>query len=259
MKKYLILFLCLILLYKVNAQTNDATETEVGITEHLGSVITLDYNYINDKNEKVTLRQLINKPTIFSFVYFDCPNICSPYLEGVGQVISKTDLKLGTDYQVITLSFNYRDTPEKAKEKKENFTKKYSKGNTEGWIFLTTDSITIFKTINAFGYKVKVTGFDFVHPSAIVAVSPTGKITRYLYGIEFLPFDFKMAITEAAKEQARPSIQKVLQFCYSYDPKEQRYALDFIKLTGVITLIILVIFAIVLIIRKKRKNNLNGE
>src|ERR1035437_104021 len=199
---------------------------EVGVIEHLGKTIPLDLTFVNEKSDTVTLKQLINKPTILSFVYFDCPGLCSPLLEGVGSVIQKTDLVLGKDYQVITISFNFRDTPEKAKAKKARFTERYAKGNSDGWIFLTTDSATIFNITHSTGFITKAVGLDFVHPSAVIAVSPTGMITRYLYGITFQPIDFKMALIEANKEQARPSIQKVLMLCYSYDPQGQRYTFD---------------------------------
>jgi protein SCO1/2 len=227
---------------------------EVGVIEHLGKTIPLDLKFVNDKFDTVSLRQLINKPTILSFVYFDCPGLCSPLLEGVGSVIQKTDMVLGKDYQVITISFNFRDTPEKAKAKKARFIDKYSKGKGDGWIFLTTDSATIFKITDATGFKTKAVGLDFVHPSAIIAVSPTGKITRYLYGITFQPMDFKMALYEANKEQARPTIQKVLLLCFSYDPQGHRYALDVLKISATLVLFSALIFIVVFLVKPKKKN-----
>jgi len=226
---------------------------EVGVVEHLGSTLPLDLKFVNDKFEPVTLRQLINKPTILSFVYFDCPGLCSPLLEGVGNVIQKTDLVLGKDYQVITISFNFRDTPEKAKEKKKRFTERYAKGNSDGWIFLTTDSATIFNITHATGFITKAVGLDFVHPSAIIAVSPSGMITRYLYGITFLPIDFKMAVIEANKNQPRPTIQKIMMLCFSYDPAGQRYSLDILKITGILMLFFIAIFIVVYLIKPKKK------
>src|ERR1035437_10116603 len=216
---------------------------EVGIVEHLGKTIPLDLKFVNDKFETVTLRQLINKPTILSFVYFDCPGLCSPLLEGLGTVIQKTDLTLGKDYQVITISFNFRDTPEKAK------------GKSDGWIFLTTDSATIFNITHSTGFITKAVGLDFVHPSAVIAVSPTGMITRYLYGITFQPIDFKMALIEANKEQPRPTIQKVMLLCYSYDPQSQRYTLDVLKIAGILILFFILVFILVYLIKPKKKNN----
>lgn len=256
MKKNLILaFIALIgLTGSIQAQVDKSPD--VGIVEHLGETIPLDLKFVNDKFQPVTLRQLINKPTILSFVYFDCPGLCSPLLEGLGDVIQKTDLQLGKDYQVITISFNFRDTPEKAKEKKKRFTERYAKGNSDGWIFLTTDSATIFNITHSTGFITKAVGLDFVHPSAIIAVSPQGMITRYLYGITFLPIDYKMSIIEANKGQARPTIQKVMLLCFSYDPQGQRYSLDVLKVTGILMLFFILVFVVVYLIKPKRKTNL---
>ena len=229
---------------------------EVGIVEHLGKTIPLDLKFVNDKFQTVTLRQLITKPTILSFVYFDFPGLCSPLLEGLGSVIQKSDLVLGKDYQVITISFNFRDTPEKAKDKKKRFTERYAKGKSDGWIFLTTDSATIFTITHATGFITKAVGLDFVHPSAIIAISPQGMITRYLYGITFLPIDFKMSIVEANKEQPRPTIQKVLLLCFSYDPQGQRYSLDVLKIAGILVVFFILVFIIVYLINPKRKSKI---
>ncbi len=213
----------------------------------------MDLKFVNDNNQTVTLRQLINKPTILSFVYFDCPGLCSPLLEGVGDVIKRTNLELGKDYQVITISFNFRDTPEKAKQKKERFVEKYTKGKGDGWIFLTTDSLSIFKITDATGFKTKAVGLDFIHPSAIIAISPEGKICRYLYGITYLPIDFKMAIIEANKGQSRPTIQRLMQICYTYDPENKHFTLDILKITASIIIFMLLSLIIVLLIKRKIK------
>ncbi len=120
-------------------------------------------------------------------------------------------------------------------------------------MFLTADSTTIFKVTDAFGYRIKAIGLDFIHPSAIVVVSPEGMITRYLYGISFLPFDLKMAIIEASKEQARPTIQKVLLYCFGYDPQGKRYALEVTKVAGTVIIFFAVIFLITLIVKSRKK------
>lgn len=255
MKRFVFCFLLFVVFIvgKISAQVD--TTQEVGIYEHLGDQIPLDLKFMNEKSESVTLEQLINKPTILSFVYFDCPGLCSPLLEGVGTVIQKTDLVLGKDYQVITISFNFRDTPEKAKVKKDRFVERYSKGMGDGWIFLTTDSATIFKITNATGFKTKAVGLDFVHPSAIIAVSPTGHITRYLYGLSFLPIDFKMAITEAGKEQPRTSIQKIMAVCYTYDPENRRFALDVTKITGSLIIFFILVFIVIFLLKPSPKKN----
>jgi len=243
-----LLFLCSPVLI---AQADQSEE--VRVVEHLGDTLPLDLKFVTEKNENVTLRQLINKPTILSFVYFDCPGLCSPLLEGVGDVIRKSDMQLGKDYQVITFSFNFRDTPEKAKEKKKRFVERYSADNPEGWIFLTTDSATIYKITHATGFITKAVGFDFIHPSAIIAVRPQGKITRYLYGITFLPMDVKLAIAEANEGLARPTIQKILMLCYSYDKDTQRFGLDVTKIIGTIIAFFIFLFIIIYLIKPRKK------
>jgi protein SCO1/2 len=252
-----LIFSCIAFIIFISFSKAQVDQSEdVGIIEHLGKFIPLDLKFVNEKSDTVTLGQLINKPTILSFVYFDCPGLCSPLLEGVGDVIQKTDLKLGKDYQVITISFNFRDNPLKAKEKKDMLTERYAKGNNDGWIFLTTDSLTIFKITDATGFKTKAVGLDFVHPSAIIAISPQGMITRYLYGITYLPLDFKMSIYEANKEQPRPTIQKILLMCYSYDLDNQRFALDITKVSGIIIVFFLIVFIIGFLIKSKKKKQI---
>lgn len=252
MKKNLILIFIFFFLKITGSFAQVDQSPEVGVIEHLGKTIPLDLKFVNDKFDTVSLKQIINKPTILSFVYFDCPGLCSPLLEGLGDVIKKTDLILGKDYQVITISFNYRDTPQKAKEKKKRFVDRYSQGKGDGWIFLTTDSSTIFKITDATGFKTKAVGLDFVHPSAIIAISPQGMITRYLYGINFLPSDFKLAIFEANKEQPRPTIQKILLLCYSYDPENKRFALDVTRITGTLIVFFVLVFIVVFLVKPKR-------
>ncbi len=255
MKKNIIAFVVLALILPLTSTAQVDQSEEVRVVEHLGDTIPLDLKFVTDKFDTVTLGQLINKPTILSFVYFDCPGLCSPLLEGVGDVIRKSDMVLGKDYQVITFSFNFRDTPEKAKEKKKRFVERYSAGNSDGWIFLTTDSTTIYKITHATGFITKAVGFDFIHPSAIIAVSPQGKITRYLYGITFLPMDVKLAIAEANEGKARPTIQKIMLMCYSYDPQNQRFGLDVTKIIGTVIAFFLLLFVIIYLIKPRKKTN----
>ena len=254
--KQLLVFSFSVLMYAViQAQVIKpiANDVEVGIVEHLSDTIPLNLTFTNEKDSVVSLRSLINKPTVLSFVYFDCPGLCSPLLEGISNVIEKSDLELGKDYQVITVSFNFHDTPEKARQKKETFLRKHSKNHSTHWIYLTGDSASIYILSNAVGFKFKRAGLDFVHPSAIMVLSPSGKITRYLYGISFLPFDLKMAVAEAQKGLARPTINKMLTFCFAYDPEGRRYAMDITKVAGILIVFVLLLFVSVLLFRNKRK------
>ena len=228
---------------------------EIGIVEHLGDTIPLDLTFIDQAGDTVTLRQLISKPTVLSFVYYDCPSICGPMQEGIADVIGKVGMKLGTDYQVITISFNPRDTPEKGIAKKANYVLQIPEDQRAAWIYLTGWQENITKITRAVGYYYKPTGLDFAHPSALIILSPSGKITRYLFGISFLPFDLKMALIEAQKGLERPAINKVLQLCFAYDPKSQSYSLQITRLAGGIILLAAVGILLSLALRKKNRKN----
>ncbi len=226
---------------------------EVGIVEHLGDTLPLDLTFYNESNDTVTLRQLIDKPTILSFVYFDCPGLCSPLLSGVSDAIDHLDMELGKDYQVLTISFNTKDDAKKAAQKKINFVQNISKENREHWIYLTSKQESIDLITDAVGYKYKPQGLDFSHPSAIILVSPQGKITRYLYGLSYLPFDVKMAVIEAQQGIQRPTINRILQYCFAYDPASRSYGLQITKVIGFMTLLILGLVFFILLIRGRKK------
>ena len=226
---------------------------EVGWVDHLGDTIPLDLQFFNEQNDTVSLRQLIDKPTIINFVYFNCPGLCSPLLEGIAKAVERTDMDFGKDYQVITISFDITDTPEKAKQKKINFIQNISKEKADHWIYLTGEKENVYKIADAVGFKFKQTGLDFAHPSGIILISPQGKITRYLYGLEFLPFDLKMAIIESQKGLARPTINKVLEYCFNYDPRGQGYTLSVTRITGTIIIFIALIVFVSLLISKRKK------
>ena len=251
MKK--IIFLLFILLgLQLEAQVFNGGRAEVGIDEHLGDTIPLGLKFISETGDTVTLKQLVDKPTVFSFVYFDCPGLCSPLQQGISDVIDQSDLVLGKDYKSITISFNYQDDPSKATQKKKNFAQSISKGKSKYWYYLTSDSANINAVLKAFGYKVKVTGLDFMHPSGVVVVSPAGKITRYLYGLQFNPFDFKMAVIESQKGISRPTISKVLDFCFAYEQSGKRYSLQVMKVSATIIIFLALVFLSILIFKRKK-------
>ena len=250
-KKLLFLFVTLSNL-SLSAQVFIGSNAQIGIDEKLDQTIPINLKFCNEQNDTITLGELIKQPTVLSFVYFDCPGLCSPLQQGISEVIDQSDLKIGKDYKVITISFNYRDDPQKAGKKKKNFAQTISKNKCANWFYLTSDSVNINAILRAVGYKVKVTGMDFAHPSGIVVVSPKGKITRYLYGLKFLPFDFKMAVIEAQKELSRPTISKVLDFCFAYDQEGKKYTLQVTKLAASIIIFLAISLLSFLIIRSRR-------
>lgn len=232
-------------------------QVEIGIVEKLGDTIPLDLAFNNENNENVTLRQLVNKPTILCFVFYDCPMLCPSLQNAVAEVVLHLDMQLGKDYQIITISFNPLDNPEKAKEIKANYVQKISVEYRKDWMYLTGTQENISKITEAVGYRYKVQGMGFAHPSAIMILSPSGKITRYLYGLTYLPFDVKMAIIESQKGLARPTINKVMEICFSYNPASKTYTLQVTRIVGILTLFIAVVILTILLLkgRKKTKNN----
>ncbi|MEI7725196.1 MAG: SCO family protein [Bacteroidota bacterium] len=233
----------------------EGLEEEVGIVEHLDTIIPANLTFNNEQGQPVQLKSLITKPTILSLVYYDCPGICPQLLSGISDVIEKLGLELGKDYQVITVSFNYDDTPAASVEKKKNFLREHSKPRAASWIYLTGDSANIYALTHTVGYNFTRTGNDFMHPSCIMVLSPEGKVTRYLYGTTYLPFDVKMALVEAQKGQSRPTINRVLEYCFSYDPEGRKYTLQVTKITATIIIFFAALLFIVLIVRSSRKKS----
>ncbi len=230
--------------------TASVTIPDIGITEKLDEYVPGDIRLLNQDGDTVTLRSLLNKPTILSLVYYRCPGICSPLMNGLAEVIRKSDMKIGDEYQVLTLSFDSRETPELARKKRENYLSQISKPEARnGWFFFTADSINIARTTDAVGFRFKQTGNDFVHAASLIVLSPDGKITRYLNGIQFLPFEMKMAVVEASKGISGPTINKILQFCYSYDPKGQQYVLNITRISGIIIIFIAISIFLILLIK----------
>jgi protein SCO1/2 len=235
-----------------NSQSVFNPPKEIGIYEHLDSIIPADIQLVNQDSAIVNLKSLINKPTVISFVYYECPGLCSPLLNGLAEVIDKAQLELGKDYQVITISFNPKDTPKLGKKKKKNYVASIKRNIDESqWIWLTGDSVNIERITDAIGFKFKRDGKEFLHPASIIVLSPKGKITRYLYGTEYLPFDLKMAVIEASEGKSMPTISKMLQFCFNYSPESKKYLFNITSVSGSLIIILVLIFLFTVLLRKK--------
>ena len=253
----------LLLAHSSNAQSviNPAAtddDVEIGVVEHLDDYLPDSISLINEVGEQVWLSDLIDKPTILNFVYYRCPGICSPLMEAVAGVMDKSDLVPGEDYQVLTISFDPGETIDLGIRKKNNYlglmnNSEKVEGAKTGWLFFVSDSASIIKATNATGFKYKKTGNDFTHAASLIVISPDEKITRYLNGLYFLPFEWKMAIVEASKGQSGPTLNKVLRFCYSYDPQGQTYVLNITKVSGVIIIFFGLVLLLFLVLKPKKK------
>lgn len=237
-------------------------DVEIGIVEHLDEYLPADISLINEQGEQVWLSDVIDKPSIINFVYYRCPGICSPLMEAVAEIMDKSDLTPGEDYQVLTISFDPSETIDLGVRKKANYLNLMNnpakiEEATNGWLFFTSDSASIVKATNATGFKYKKTGNDFLHAASLTVVSSDGKITRYLNGMYFLPFEWKMAIVEASKGKSGATLNKVLNYCFSYDPVGQTYVMNITKVSGTIILFFALVLLLFLGLKSKKKKITN--
>lgn len=236
---------------------SDDTDLEIGIIEKLDTYIPSDIVLISELGDTVSIGDLIDIPTILTLVYYRCPGICTPLMDGLAEVVKKSDLKIGEDYQILTVSFNPREGTKLAMRKKTNYMNVLKLENAdEGWTFFTTDSLNIANLTESVGFKYKQTGNDYIHAGTLIFLSGEGKITRYLNGTRFLPFEFKMAVIETSEGKSGPTLNKVLQYCYSYNPEGQQYVLNITRVAGVIISFILLVIFVSLLLRtyiSKRK------
>lgn len=260
---FILVFISIITLNASDDKTSK--DVQIGMYEHLGEQIPLNLTFTDEYNNTKTLKEFMgNTPTVLTLNYFTCPSLCSPLLAGVSTVLDKMDLKPYLDYKAITISIDPNDSPQSALKKKTTQLGIINKSfPPQSWSFLTTtNQKTIDEITDAVGFKyekrVKDGIVDYLHPGAIIVLSPTGKVSRYLNGIEFLPFDLKLAIYGASKEKTGPTIAKTLLFCFAYDPKNKTYVFQAEKVLGSLMFLIVGGFFTYLI-KSGRKNGSNDR
>jgi protein SCO1/2 len=232
-----------------------ASRADVALDEKLGEYIPADASFVDENGKRVTLKNIIDRPTIIAPVYFGCMHECPLLLSGLAQVLGKIELaKPGRDYRVIALSFDENDTPQIAREKKVNYMKAVGRPfPEEAWKFLTGGKADIRKFTDSIGFKFqRDSQHDFSHPVTIVVIAPGGKIVRYIEGMTFLPFEVTMAITEAAQGRVGTTTQKVLQYCFSYDPLKKSYVFNILKVTATVMILFVGSFLAWLLITSKK-------
>jgi len=227
----------------------------VGIDEKLGRLIPLDLTFRDENGKPIALRELIDRPTILAPVFLACPDVCSFLLSNLSGALNRLPADPGKDFLALTISYDETEGPPLAMEKKNLYLKMIEKPfPEEAWRFLTGDRESILKLMDAMGFYFKREGKNFLHPVALIILAPDGKITRYLYGTEILPFDLRMALLEASEGRIGPTISKVLRFCFSYDPKGRKYVFNSLKITGIVTLTFAFSFILFLIWRGRRRS-----
>jgi protein SCO1/2 len=220
----------------------------VGIDEKPGAQVALDAVLKDEDGKAITLRELIDKPTILTLNYFRCAGICTPLLNGLVDTLNQIQLEPGRNFQVITISFDPTDTPEVAHQKRISYLEQIKRPfPPTAWRFLTGDAQSTRRVADSVGFGYRAEGDQYIHAGAIMILSATGKVDRYFYGITFLPADLQMAIQDASHGQVNPTIAHVLTYCYSYDPESRRYVFNMTRVVGTGTLIVAGIFVFFLL------------
>lgn len=226
---------------------------KIGFEEQLGSYVPLDSEFVTSDGDTVALNEIIDKPFILDVVYFNCPGVCHPLLTELIWAVDRIEMEPGKDFRVITLSFDASETPELASKWKSNYFESMKrKIPQDSWYFLTGDETNIKKITKAIGFNFEEKEGTYLHAGAVIAVSPEGKISRYIYGSSFNPFDLKMALIDAQNEEVRPTSARILQYCFTYDPEGRSYKLNFTRITGAIMMLGFVTFLAVLIFKKQK-------
>jgi protein SCO1 len=233
---WLITLLLVLLLSISGERVLGSSEAEIieeptGVVEKGGEFLPLDAIFTNEHGVQVSLKQLIDKPTLLLPVYFDCPRICSFDLANLAMALQRT--KIAPDsFNIVTFSFNDQETPEDATKAKKNYTNMLKdEFSTDSWSFLTGDSKNIQLVTESIGYTFKPAGGGlFIHPSAMVAIAKDGKIIKYVYGA-FLPGDVDLALSEAEKGTPATSIRRFLAYCLNGDPKRNQQIFTIMKVS----------------------------
>lgn len=200
---------------------------EVGIDQKLNQSIPLNLRFNDEHGHKVELsRYFDGKPVILSLVYYDCPMLCTQVLNGLERSFKELSLDLGKDYTVVTVSIDPTERPVLAAAKQELYTGMYGRpGAAQGWHFLTGDEPQINQLANAVGFRYAYDpdSKQFAHASAVMLLTPEGKISRYFYGIQYPARDLRLGLDEASEGKIGSPVAAVLLFCYHYDPATGKY------------------------------------
>ncbi|MDF1880552.1 SCO family protein [Sulfurimonas sp. MAG313] len=254
------IFLILLMLVSLNA------ESDLGIQEKLGEYVPLDITFFDENNKTVTLKKMMaGKPTIITLNYFRCAGICTPQLDELAKTLDKLDLSENTDYKVLTMSFAENETPPLAAAKRKTHLASMGRPFVQdAWHFLISDGNSTAVLADYVGFKYEkvvnhVGKVDYLHPAALIILSPEGKITRYLNGVDQLPFDVKMALLEASEGKVGPTIAKGLLFCFEYDAQGKKYIFVWEKVAATVMLTIVFGFFIYLIRLGRKEDDRHND
>ena len=219
-----------------------------GVSEKLGERVSPDTWFWNSDGQRVEIGDYLGqgRPVVLNLVYHTCPMLCSMVLDGTAAALSETGLQIGRDFEVLSVSFHPDDTPERAAEAKEKYVQQV--GDTprlrQHWQFLTGEQAQIDRLLDDVGFGVRwdERQQEFAHSAALILLSPDGTVTRYLYGLEFQPPDFRKAVVEAGEGTVGNVADQVLIYCFVYDPDANSYvphAMNLMRLGGGLTLLLI--------------------
>ncbi|MBA3335170.1 MAG: SCO family protein [Pyrinomonadaceae bacterium] len=217
---------------------------KVGIEQKLDSQLPLDAQFKDENGNTVNLSDYFNKgkPIVLALVYYECPMLCNEVLNGLTGSLKGISFDTGKDFDVIAISFDARenDKANLAKNKKDSYMARYERGGgtDEGWHFLTGTQSEIDKVTNAVGFKYE---FDeqtdqFAHAGGIIVLTPEGKISRYLYGIDYAPKDLKFSLMESAESKIGNPVEKLFLYCFHYDPASGKYGLTILSILRLLSI-----------------------
>jgi protein SCO1/2 len=258
----LLIFFFLAFALPAIAQTNSATPPQlpgkVAIAQNLNAQLPMDLMLRDESGNVVRLGKYFNhgRPVLLNFMYYRCPMLCPMVMDGIANGLTELRFDIGKEFDVITVSMDPRDTPEQAAAKKETYVKRYGRfGAANGWHFLTGPESAIKKLTNAVGFQYAYSPEhdQFAHGAVLIAVTPQGRVSRYLYGFEYKARDLRLALVEASSGKIGNATDAILLLCYHYDPatgKYSRSAMNFVRAGGVATIISLAGFIFIMIRRE---------
>jgi protein SCO1/2 len=232
---------------------------QVGIEQHLDEQIPPNLTFRDEGGKPVRLGDYFGrKPMVLNLVYYQCPMLCSEVLSGLTTALTMVKFDVGKEFDIITVSIDPRETPAMATEKKRIFLQRYRRvGAEQGWHFLTGNEPNIEALTKAagFGYQFDEKTGQFAHATAIMVLTPEGKISRYFYGVEYPPKDLRLGLVEASQNKIGNVVDEVLLYCYHYDPGTGKYGaiiMNVMRLAGTVTILILGSFMFIMFRRPAR-------
>jgi protein SCO1/2 len=234
----------------------------VDIVEHLGGSLPRDAVFRDTEGKPVALGDFFDgkRPTLFVFAYHSCPMLCSLVLDAAVKSLNEVSWTVGREFDVVSVSIDPRDTPETATRKRAQVVASYprARGDTTGWHFLVGDEASIRQVTDAVGfeYRYDARQKQYAHPAAIYLLTPEGHVARYLYGIKYDAGDVRLGLLEATEGRSISTTDRLLLFCYHYDPQGKRYslvAMNVMRLGGVVTLAAIGGFLTIMWARERRK------